>query len=524
MKQARKTSSILIGLVVKLAIVLMVLLVGSYVKFRMDFSKNKVYSLTQVSKDAVRKLQDNMVVKIYASSELPSEMTTLDRYVRDLLTEYKLAGKGKFHYEYITGLSLDELKNQAQQYGLGSMYFRIFENDKTTSKQVVYGAVFEYQGNYDSINLMPSIQAKLEYELTLRIQKLSRYTLPEITAFADTLYSFMPKQAYENALKANFNVTFTDLNTPPKQTPVMIFHAGYDSLSTTQLYNLDQYIMNGGKLVLIQDKIVSDGSSVFELQSNMFEFFENFGMKFSPSIAMDIFCDSRQMGVDTNMSFPIYPVLRGLQHPITRNISNIIMYMGSGIIFIKKPGLQFETILATSANSALLEGPDYQLDTGLFYNPDPEKFKNPPIPLGAIVQGRMESYFKDKPEFQMPGYKSEISDGKIVVYGDRELYIDPEKDIYKDRYYVILNAVDWLLDRETMINIRSRHMQKSILDIPYYMNKHELMWGDPGKTERRIKLGIKIVSTALPSLILIIIGGFIALRRKQRQRGNDEEE
>ncbi len=524
MKQAKKTRSIVIGLVIKLAIVLMVLLVGSYAKIRLDFSKNKVYSLTRVSKDAVRKLQDNMVVKIYTSKELPSQMTTLDRYVRDLLTEYKLAGRGKFHYEYITGLSLEELKNQAQQYGLGSMYFRIFENDKTTSKEVVYGAVFEYQGNYDSITLIPNMQAKLEYELTLRIQKLSRYTLPEITAFADTLYSFMPKQAYEEALKANFNVTFTDLYTPPKQTEVMIFHAGYDSLSATQLYNLDQYIMNGGKLVLMQDKIVSDGNSVMELQSNMFEFFENYGVKFSPSIAMDIFCDSRQMGVDTNISFPIYPVLRGTQHPITRNISNIVMYMGSGIIFKKKQGLDFQTILATSANSALLEGPDYELDTGLFYNPDPEKFKNPPIPLGAIVHGRMESYFKDKPEYQMPGFKPEVQDGKMVVYGDRELYIDPEKDIYKDRYYIILNAVDWLLDRETMINIRSRHMQKSILDIPYYMNKHELMWGDPGKTERRMKLGIKITATVLPSLILIIIGGFIALRRKQMQRGDNEEE
>ncbi len=64
------------------------------------------------------------------------------------------------------------------------------------------------------------------------------------------------------------------------------------------------------------------------------------------------------MGVDTNISFPIYPVLRSSQHPITRNISNIVIYMGNGIIFNRKPGLKFyQTILATSTRSALLEGP-----------------------------------------------------------------------------------------------------------------------------------------------------------------------
>jgi hypothetical protein len=52
------------------------------------------------------------------------------------------------------------------------------------------------------------------------------------------------------------------------------------------------------------------------------------------------------------------------------------------------------------------------------------------------------------------------------------------------------------------------------MDIAYYMHKNDIIWGDPVRIEKRIKTGIKLVSTVLPSLILIIIGGFIALRRK----------
>jgi gliding-associated putative ABC transporter substrate-binding component GldG len=515
MKTVKRTGSILSVLLIKLAIILMLLLVASYLKLRLDFSQNKAYSLSAVSKEAVRKLKDNLVVKIYASEELPPEMTSLDRYVKDLLSEYQVAGRGKFHYEFIRGLSMDELRVQAQENGLKSMYFSIYENDKTTNKEVIYGLVFEYQGKFDAINLMPRTEAKLEYELTRKVQKLTRYTLPEVTVYKDSLYTMMPTKVFDEGMLANYEVIDTDLMTPPKQTKVMIFTGATDSLSVTQLYNLDQYLMKGGSLVVLQDRVNTDGRSIKEIKSNIFPLLESYGLKVNPEIAMDIFCDIRQMGVDTSLSFPIYPVLRGMDHPITRNISDIVMYMANGLQVINRPGLKFRTILATSTSSALLDGPDYLLDRELFERPDPQVFNHPPIPMGVIMEGKFESYFKDKPQYQATGFVSENPKGKIVAYGDRELTIDSDKAIFADRFYIILNAVDWLLGRDSMISIRSRHLQSSILDIPYYMHKHELVWGDPVKIERRLKTGIKVVSIALPSLLLIGLGAFMALRRKQ---------
>ena len=106
----------------------------------------------------------------------------------------------------------------------------------------------------------------------------------------------------------------------------------------------------------------------------------------------------------------------------------------------------------TSTSSAFLEGPDYQLDASMFLHPDPEVFVNPPIPLGAIVEGRMESYFAHKPDAKQPGFISEVKDGKIVVFADRELYIDPDNPIYENRYHILLNAVDWLMDRPDTVS------------------------------------------------------------------------
>ncbi len=52
-----------------------------------------------------------------------------------------------------------------------------------------------------------------------------------------------------------------------------------DSLSVTQLYNLDQFLMQGGKLVVLADKIFSDSETVIEIHSNLFDFPENNGIK-----------------------------------------------------------------------------------------------------------------------------------------------------------------------------------------------------------------------------------------------------
>ncbi len=524
MKILGKHSNTVLGtLLLKLAIILFILLVAGYLKLRLDLSYNKAYSLSSVSKEAVRSLKDNMVLKIYASEELPPDMSKLDRYFKDLLTEYRMASRGKFHYEFIRGLSMDELRTQAEENGLSSMFFNIYENDKTTSKEVIYGVVFEYQGKFDAMNLMPRVEPKLEYELTLKVQKLSRYTLPEISVFQDSLFVQMPTKRYNQALVSNFQVVETDLLTPPKQTEAMIFGGVLDSLSITQLYNLDQYVMKGGKLLVLQDRVATDGNSIFPLDSNIFPFLENYGVQIDENMALDIYCDIRAIGVDNSLPFPIYPVLRGSDHPITRNIADIVMYMANGLYFVKKDGLKFTPILRTSSTSGILDAPDFLLDDKVFRSPDPQLFSKPPITLGAIVEGKVTSFFADKPQYQKPGFIAATDNFQMVVYGDRDLSVDSDKEIYADRNYIVLNAVDWMIKRESMISIRSRHMQSSILNIPYYMQKHDIVWGDVNKIERNIKTGIKLASTVVPSLLLIGIGLFMALRRKQMQGFNNEE-
>lgn len=514
-KSNLKTSSILSGLLIKLAIVLVILLVAGYLNLRLDLSQNKAYTLSSASKEATKGLKDNMVLKIYASAELPAGLSSIDRYLRDLLSEFKLAGEGKFHYEYVRGLSPEELKSQAMQNGLKPMIFQIYENDETTTKEIIYGVVFEFQGNMLTMQVKPGMEPQLEYSLTQMIQKLGKQKLPKVTVFADTLFARMPTDSFSMGMDANFELKVVDLMTPPEQTEVMVFTGASADLEPQQLYHLDQFLMKGGSLVVMQDRIGTDGSGIIPISSNVFPLLEHYGLKISQEVVLDVFCDQRGTGVGNSIAFPVYPVLRGSEHPITANIANIVIYLGSALAFNKDPNLKFMPILSSSAKSGLLPGPPYVLDDKLFNNPDPEIFNKPPITIGATVEGKFTSYFADKPELQQPGFVASTEKSRIVAFGDRELFLDSDKDIYKDRYYIVLNAVDWLLKRDSMISIRSRSITQSILSIPYYMHKRDIVWGDLAKTERRIKTGIKVVGAVLPSLILILVGLFLALRRKQ---------
>mgnify|MGYP006200330971 CR=1 FL=1 len=68
---------------------------------RLDLTENKVYTLSQPSKDLVKNLPDFLNVTAFISSDLPAQLKTTSRYVRDLIDEYKTNSNGKFNWGWV---------------------------------------------------------------------------------------------------------------------------------------------------------------------------------------------------------------------------------------------------------------------------------------------------------------------------------------------------------------------------------------------------------------------------------------
>ena len=92
-----KISGGISGLALLLVIIGAVNLILSNLPFRMDLTAEKLYTLSNGSKEVLGKLEQDVTLKFYFSSssrEMPMGLKTYATQVEDLLKEYQLAGKG----------------------------------------------------------------------------------------------------------------------------------------------------------------------------------------------------------------------------------------------------------------------------------------------------------------------------------------------------------------------------------------------------------------------------------------------
>lgn len=509
---------------IRIGIVIALLLISSQLTYRLDLSRDRAFSLSKISKDLVRDLEDVMLVKILSSSDLPSELNTLERYTKDLLAEFQSAGGNKFRFEEIRPASREELQHMAYGSGLGAMQFRIFENDQVTNKEVFFGLIFEYRGRVESLNLSPRIEPRLEYEMTTRIQSLSSQNLPRVAVFKDTTYFHFDTRSFEKKLRSNFIPIDADLSKPLEDVDALLFTGSARTLPELWMYNVDQYLMRGGNVIFLQDKVDTDGSHLFPLQNNVPKMLEHYGLRLSDDVVLDMNSDKRQLGIGRMASFPMYPIMQGSEHPISQNMENIILYLASGISFVDKPNLEHEIILRSSQYSGWMKSPEYQMSEDLFYNPELEDFAAGPIVTAALIKGKLSSWFTETDLAKNdPNFVQEIDNGRVILFADKELVIEPDNPAYSDRTNVIFNALDYVCGRESMIRIRNRHLHKSRINVRSYMKQHNIVWGDLDIIENNIKLITKVIAIALAPLILIVTGLWLAYRRKLRLRLINEE-
>ncbi|MGB4001179.1 MAG: Gldg family protein, partial [Desulfomonilia bacterium] len=83
-------------------LILLVLLnvAGLTLYLRADLTKNRVYSLSKVSREVVATLKEPLTINVFFTKNLPAPYNTVERYLRDLLEEYSLSGNRYFNYRF----------------------------------------------------------------------------------------------------------------------------------------------------------------------------------------------------------------------------------------------------------------------------------------------------------------------------------------------------------------------------------------------------------------------------------------
>ena len=177
---SKKKSGKYLKFMIYLLVIVLVNVAGITLFFRMDLTKNKVYSISAASKKVVATLSEPLTINVFFTKDLPSPYNNTERYLHDLLAEYAIHADKFFNYRFFDvspeeGETTDATKENQQlasNYGIHPIQIQAIEKDEVKFQKAYMGLVLIHG---DLIERIPTITATegLEYKLTTAIQKMN---------------------------------------------------------------------------------------------------------------------------------------------------------------------------------------------------------------------------------------------------------------------------------------------------------------------------------------------------------------
>ena len=169
-----------IKFIVYLVAVVLVNLAGITLFFRIDLTGDKIYSISEASRQVVSTLSEPLTIDVFFTKNLPAPYNNHERYLRDLLEEYAIYSSKHFNYRFFD-VSPDEgdlnpgsraNQEQANNYGISPIQIQVIDEDEVKFQKAYMGLVIIHG---DLIERIPTITSTdgLEYQLTTAIMKLN---------------------------------------------------------------------------------------------------------------------------------------------------------------------------------------------------------------------------------------------------------------------------------------------------------------------------------------------------------------
>ena len=545
-------------------------IIGANLFTRIDLTEDKRYTVSEPSKDLLDTLKDIITVQVYLDGDMPAGFVKLKEATLDILDEFRIYGGDNIQYEFLNPYAITqnekERKDLFQQLKtLGLKDYAVQENleDATKSTVLFPGAIINYQNRQLAVNFIPeqlgvlpemqlnNAEIQLEYSLISTFKKLISDTKPSIAWVVGhgELQGNKAKSAIE-LLEQNAKVDIVDL---PKYKvgrldPYSIaIIAKPDSFFTDlEKYKIDQYLMNGGKIIWFVEGVIAEMDSLYNESGSFFSanyeqnIFEDllfgYGARVNYNIVQDL--NSSYMPLMTPgyggqqrtqlVKWPYYPLAYNLsKHPITDNISPVLIQYGGTIDTIntkRNPDVRKSILLQTSPASRTQVSPA-RVDLGLIRRLKMEEslYKEGKLNLAVLLEGEFNSAYKERPpsaatlasgeygKFKERSDKTAmiiVSDGDVVRNQEirsQEITLPLGYDRYTNQTFgnasFLQNAVDYLLDENNIISLRSKEFKLRLLNRSK-IRKERTKW--------------QFINVGLPIVIISVLGLLFVYVRKRR--------
>jgi ABC-2 type transport system permease protein len=535
--------------------------------FRIDLTSEKRHTLSQSSRQLIKELDDVVYVKIYLDGDLPAEFVYFRKSVRELMDEFRAYGGEKLQYEFIN--LYDEPDETIRNRMIGELYERglnvtniqAHDGEGGSSARIIFpGAMVSYREVEMPVNLLknnPSLSHELnlnnsiqtlEYEFARAIQNLTLEKVPRI-AFIEGHGELDSMQTHSlmDELKNFFQVDRGYIHGNVEvllNYQALIVARPVKTFSEADKFAIDQYIMQGGRVLFFLDPVnpfadsLSGGTTValanaVGLEDMLFKY----GVRINYNLVSDLQCNyvpvntapSGEQAKFTMMPWVYHPLLAGpVTHPVTRGLNYVLGQFASSLDTVPSGGEVSKTVLlATSPASRTRDVPLYISMEEVTVQPDPAGYQAAHLPVGVLLEGRFESFYKNYPvpEGVTPANWKPIRMGEptsLFVLSDGDIAANEvqfEQGAFRaqplgyDRYTrqtfgnreFIMNVVNYMTDETGIIELRSREFKLRLLNRELISQKLQLLkW--------------KLVNTLLPLLLVLVAGLAIQVVRKRRYK------
>lgn len=422
---------------------------------RLDFTADKQYTLSKVTKSILKNLKEPVTVTVYFSEDVPTPLLQAKKDFKDILTEYANRSNRKVVYEFIDPVD-DETKQKAQQAGIAPRVVNMREKDQVKQQMVFLGAVLQMG---DRKEVIPVIQpgAAMEYDLTMAIKKLSVVEKPSIALLqgqrepdpAGIHQAYSGMSVLYNVEPVFLNDTSYFLN---KYKTLMIV-APKDSFPASYLAQIDRYVKEGGNLYIAMDRVDIDPqtNATFAVNTGLESWLKAKGLTIAEDFVVDQQCGqiTAQVGPGAYQIVPFHylpNVNHFADHTITNGLESMLFPFVSSISFIGDSSRSFVPLVFTSELAGKLPAPViFDLNKEWTEADFPQKS----LPLAAALV----------PKTGKEGKMVVVADGGFAVNGDGQ----QQHEVQPDNVNFMVNAIDWLSDDTGLIELRTKGVTTRML-------------------------------------------------------------
>ena len=466
--------------------------------WRFDLTEEKLYTLSDGSKQIVKELQRPVTLSLFFSHTLAKDFPQLKDYatrIEDLLNEYRIINPSLLRVELVDPAPFSDDEDRAIAAGL-------------QGAPVTFGGDTFYLGlivtdEAGATEVIPFFNSEreqfLEYDITRQIYRLSQSqktvvgllsTEPVLGGYDASLQQVQPSWVVIEQLQevADVRQLPASLSAIEKDVDLLLLILSQE-LDQQTLHAIDQYALGGGVVAVFVDPYAEIGTqmnSVDDPAVSIETLLQSWGVRFSSDwIVADRHWGLRIAGAGNSAPLPHVGIVglpaEGLNREdvITAELDSLNISSAGSLAPLEGATTRFTPLLTTSTDAMLIDRNTYQSS-----GQNPSQLLEGFVSAGesfvvaARITGKVKSMFAVREQGQ-------VSDQKPIHSGDINAIVVADVDLLSDRLWVqvsdffgqrvrvpwanngdfLMNVVENLSGGEALIGLRSRGQYSRPFDV-----------------------------------------------------------